>query len=88
MTETEMQGDGFITAAPSSFETSLLNLDSSIHVTLSGIKQMENSVKNLQSMELHPTYAQVVREIDGLIQEALIPYLDQVDQEFRKIADI
>ena len=77
-----------VTSPASPFERDLLLLDESITQTLVGIKQMEAALTGLLSLELHPEYKQILTEIDGLIQEALIPYLDQADTELRKIADI
>ena len=47
---------------------------------------MRKVVKFLRTKLGHPLHKLALDNIDGLIDEALIPYLDEVDKEFREIA--
>jgi len=82
----EAQKLGLISAPPTSLESGWTQLDDSIDKCLIGIKQMRTSVKFLQRYLDHPFHVEALENIEGLIEEALIPYLAEVDKEFREIA--
>lgn len=68
-------------------EAACLNLDMSIDKCLSGVKQMKKAIEELKSLLEHPFQVEALNNIDGIIDEALIPYLEEVDKEFRNITD-
>lgn len=82
----EAQKLGLITAAPTSLEIGWDKLDTSIGNCLKNIKQMRSSVTYLKKYMDHPFHIEAFDNIEGLIDEALIPYLAEVDKEFRNIA--
>jgi len=82
----EAQQLGLITAPPTSLEMGWDKLDKSISDCLKSIKQMRLSVRYLKKYMDHPFHIEAFNNIEGLIDEALIPYLAEVDQEFRNIA--
>ena len=47
---------------------------------------MRKAVAYLRKYMDHPFHTEAFDNIDGLIDEALIPYLADVDKEFREIA--
>lgn len=61
-------------------------LDSSIETCVRGVKEMRKSVAFLKKFLDHPFHVEALDNIDGLIDEALIPYLAEIDKEFRQIA--
>jgi hypothetical protein len=61
-------------------------MDSAIDKAVISVIEMRKTVKFLRTKLEHPLHKLALDNIDGLIDEALIPYLDEVDQEFRQIA--
>lgn len=82
----EAQKLGLITAPPTSLEKGWTQLDDAINKCLLSIKQMQKATTYLKKYLDHPFHVESIENIDGLIDEALIPYLAEVDQEFRTIA--
>jgi hypothetical protein len=77
---------GLISPPPTDVEGACLQLDSSIDMCLNSIKKMRKTVRFLKAHLDHPFHVEALDNIDSLIDEALIPYLAEVDQEFRVIA--
>ena len=75
--------------APSSTptEAACLDLDVGIDKCLSGIQQMLVSVEYLKVHLEHPLQVEALSNIEGLINEAMIPYLGDIHNEFKYIAD-
>ena len=74
-------------APPStSIEEACLNLDVAIDGCIINIKKIRKSVKFLKKHLEHPFHVEALDNITGLIDEALIPYLAELDKEFRVIA--
>ena len=67
-------------------EGACLKLDIAIDKAVISIKEMRKAVKFLRTKLDHPFHVEALHNIDGLIDEALIPYLAEVDKEFRIIA--
>lgn len=82
---TELQ---LITSADSEAAATCLKLDTCIDKCLSSIKGMKEAVTFLKTVMDHPFHVEALQNIDGLIDEALIPYLDEIDKEFRNIAGV
>lgn len=82
----EAQRLGLITAPPTSLEIGWDKLDNSINNCVKNIKQMRMSVRFLKKHMDHPFHIEAFNNIESLIDEALIPYLADVDKEFRNIA--
>jgi hypothetical protein len=81
----EAQKLGLITAPPTSLESGWRQLDDSIDKCLKSLKQMRGSAKFLRKYMDHPFHVEALDNIDSLIDEALIPYLAEVDREFRNV---
>ncbi len=77
---------GLISPPPTSVEGACLELDKSIDACLTSIRKMRETVKFLKIHLDHPFHVEALDNIDSLIDEALIPYLAEVDKEFREIA--
>ena len=77
---------GHIVPPSTDVEEACLRLDSALDKVVIGIKEIRKAVKFLRTKLEHPLHKVALNNIDGLIDEALIPYLGEVDQEFRQIA--
>ena len=77
---------GLIVPPPTNVEEACLRLDSAIDKAVISVKEMRKAVKFLQGVLEHPLQKEALTNIDGLLDEALIPYLDEIDHEFRYIA--
>ena len=85
-TQIETPKLGLIVPSPTDVEEACLRLDSAIDKAVVSVKEMRKVVKFLRTKLGHPLHKLALDNIDGLIDEALIPYLDEVDKEFREIA--
>jgi hypothetical protein len=74
-----------ITAPPTEEEAMMLNLDASIDKCLSSIKEMKKGIDALDNRLEHPFHKEALANMNALIDEALVPYLDQLDKEFKVI---
>jgi len=74
-----------ITDPPSVVEEACLKLDTAIDKCLSSIRDMKRNVSILKKIMDHPFHTEALDNITGLLDEALIPYLDDIDKEFRNI---
>ena len=79
---------GLITIPPSSIEEAQLKLDTAIDRCCTCIKQMRESIKFLSGILEHPFHVEALDNMNGIIDEALIPYLAEMDKEFREIAPL
>ncbi len=77
---------GLITAPPTTLEHGWAQLDESIGLCVKSVKQMRKAVTFLRKYMDHPFHIEAFDNIDGLIDEALIPYLADIDKEFQEIA--
>jgi hypothetical protein len=68
-------------------EAACLDLDSSIDTCLAGITQMRKSVEFIKKHLENPVQLEALSNIEGLINEAMIPYLSDINDEFKYIAD-
>ncbi len=85
-TQIESPKLGLIVPHSTPEEAACLRLDSAIDKAVVSVKEMRKAVKFLRTRLGHPLHKLALDNIDGLIDEALIPYLDEVDKEFREIA--
>ena len=76
-----------IVPAATPVEAACLDLDAAIDTCLAGIKQMAAAVEFLKPHLEHPIQQEALNNIEGLINEAMIPYLSDIDTEFKYIAD-
>jgi len=83
--QTDLPKLGLIAPPPTDVEGALLSLDSTINGCLMNIRKMREAVKCLRKHLEHPFHIEALDNIDGLIDEALMPYLAEVDKEFREI---
>ena len=80
--------DSKLIAPPSTLvESACLDLDVGIDKCLSSIKQMRKSVEFLKKHLEHPLQVEALDNIEGLINEAMMPYLGDIHNEFKYIAD-
>ena len=77
---------GLIVPPPTDVEGACLRLDTAIDGCVLSIRGMRKAVKFLRTKLEHPFHIEAMDNIDGFIDEALIPYLAEVDKEFREIA--
>jgi len=75
-----------ITDPPAEVESACLKLDTSIDTCVLALKEMRDATKFLMTVLDHPFQAEALKEIDALIHEAMIPYLDLIDQQFQDVA--
>jgi len=75
-----------IVPPPTKVEDACLKLDSALDRAVNSVKEIRAAVKYLRTMLDHPFHVEALANIDGLLDEALIPYLAEVDKEFRNIA--
>lgn len=68
-------------------EAACLDLDVSIDKCLASLKQMRASLLYLKERFEHPLQVEALNNIEGLLNEAMIPYLSEIHDEFKYIAD-
>ena len=68
-------------------ESACIDLDVGIDKCLASIQQMLTSVEYLKIHLEHPLQVEALNNIEGLINEAMMPYLGDIHNEFKYIAD-
>jgi len=76
-----------IVPASTPVEAACLDLDSAIDTCLAGITQMRKSLEFLKLHLEHPLQLEALNNIEGVIDEAMLPYLSDINDEFKYIAD-
>jgi hypothetical protein len=86
--EVNTQEPKLIVPASTPVEAACLDLDAAIDTCLAGIQQMQYAVKFLKEHLENPIQLEALNNIEGLIDEAMLPYLSDIDDEFKYIADV
>lgn len=78
---------GYIRPPPPDEQAACLRLDTAIDKCLSAIKEMKDTVEFLSKALEHPFQLEALGNINDLLDEAMVPYLDQIDKEFKNVID-